>query len=176
MKIGNLVFVSCLGFSIWCLGFAGPAAAGTVDISGRAGIYTPSVPNSSPSLMYGVGANVGITDHLSLRGAVDTTAYTANNVNYTYMPITLDLIYHQTFAGMITPYVGAGVSYNSMTTGNVNTQTAGCQAETGITFALGGFNAGFEVRYLVPDSSKLDKGSVSMNGYMTGSFAQSFKF
>lgn len=175
MKLNNLVIVICLVLISWLLVIA-PAQAGTVDISGRAGIYTPSIPGASPSLMYGVGADVGLTDHLSLRGAVETTTYTVNNQNYTYMPVTLDLIYRETIAGMVTPYVGAGLSYNSTTSANVNTQTAGCQAEAGVTFALGGMNAGFEVRYLIPDMSKMDKGSTTMNGYMTGSFNQSFKF
>ena len=153
-----------------------PSFAGTIDISGRAGIFTPTQAGASPSLMYGVGAECSITPNLSARAAVETTTYSANNVQYTYTPITLDLIYHQTFAGILIPYFGAGVSYNSRSVGGVSSQTTGVQAEAGLKFVLGGFSSGAEIRYMVPDINNMNSGSTTYNGYATGSFAQSFHF
>jgi len=76
---------------------------------------------------------------------------------------------------MITPYVGAGLSYNSTTALGNTTSTTGYQAETGVKLGFGGFSAGVEYRYMVPDSSKSYNTS-STNAYMTGSFSQSFSF
>ncbi|MFA4967188.1 MAG: hypothetical protein WC624_03110 [Candidatus Margulisiibacteriota bacterium] len=145
--------------------------AGNVTVSGRAGLYNSG--NGSTSMMYGVGADYQITPNLSARAAVETTSYDQNGTNVTYMPITADLIYGQTFLDMITPYVGAGLSYNSTTALGKTTSTTGYQGETGIKVAVGGFSAGVEFRYMVPDASKSYNTS-STNAYVTGSFSQSF--
>lgn len=150
-----------------------PCFAGTINVSGRAGLYNNG--SGSTSMMYGVGADYQITSNLSARAAVETTSYISNGVNVTYMPVTADLIYGQTFLGMITPYAGAGLSYNTTTAGGNSTSTTGYQAETGVKVGIGGFSAGVEYRYMVPDSSKSYNTS-STNAYMTGSFSQSFSF
>jgi len=152
--------------------FVSASFAGTLNVSGRAGLYNPGT--GSTSMMYGIGADYQITSNLSARAAVETTTYNnSNGVSTTYMPVTADLIYGQTFLGMITPYAGAGLSYNTTSAAGVSNSTTGYQAETGVKFAFGGFNAGFEYRYMVPDSSKSYNTS-STNAYMTGSFSQSF--
>ncbi len=151
-----------------------PSFAGTLNVSGRAGIYTPNEAGANPSIMYGLGAEYGINSNFSVRAAVETTSYTVSDVQHTYTPITVDLIYNQTIGGIVTPYLGAGVSYNNTTVGGNATQTTGVQAEAGVKVALGGLNAGFEVRYLVPDTKDLSRGSTNYNGYATGSFSQSF--
>jgi opacity protein-like surface antigen len=165
----------CLVLGLLML-FAVPGFAGTVNISGRAGIFTPSGQGASASLMYGVGAEYEINQNWSVRGALETTTYSINNVQTTYTPVTVDLIYSQHITENITPYAGAGLSYNTTSVGGVTTQTSGGQAEVGIRFALGGLSAGFEVRYLIPDANKMDKGITTYNGYATGSFSQSISF
>lgn len=148
--------------------------AGTLNISGRAGMYNPGSGISS-SMMYGVAANYDITQNLSVRAAVDTTSYNTPAGTTTYMPVTVDLIYSQTIGGMLTPYAGAGLGYNSVTAGGATTSTTGYQAEAGLRFALGGLSAGVEYRYIVPDASKSNSTS-SSNAYIEGGFSQSFNF
>jgi outer membrane protein W len=153
---------------------AAPATAGTLTVSGRAGLDSPPAVNASPSVMYGLGAEYGITSSLSVRAAVETTTYSVAGIQTTLTPVTADLIYRQTLLGMITPYVGAGLGYYTTTVGSNTNSTMGVQAETGIKFAVGGFDAGAEVRYMLPDTKNSNSGSMTYNAYMTGSFLQSF--
>jgi opacity protein-like surface antigen len=150
-----------------------PCFAGNLDLMGRAGIYTPPVSGAAPSIMYGVGAEYEVTDNISVRAAADTTSYSDGTDNYTLTPVTVDLIYRQTIQGMLTPYVGAGIGYYSTSVNGAATSTTGLQTEAGVKFALGGFNAGFEIRYLLPDTSNSAGGAFSTNGYATGQFTQS---
>jgi len=152
-----------------------PSSAGTLNISGRAGMYNPG-GGANPSLMYGVSADYGITQNISVRGAVETTTYNTGGNSVTYMPVTADLIYNQTIGGIFTPYVGAGLSYNSTSVAGNTTSTTGYQAEAGIKMAIGGFNAGIEYRYMVPDSAHSNLTTSNTSAYMEGSFAQSFSF
>lgn len=152
-----------------------PCFAGTIDFSGRAGVYT--APGSvGTSMMYGVAASYGITPNLSVRGAVETTTYTANNLQTTFTPVTVDLIYSQKVAEYLHPYAGAGVSYNTTTVGGSSKQTSGAQAEAGIAFHFSGFSAGIEYRYMWPDLQNTNITSSSYNAYATGSFSQSISF
>lgn len=146
--------------------------AGTINVSGRAGMYNPG-SGASASMMYGVAATYDINQSLSVRGAVDTTSYNTPAGTTTYMPVTLDLIYSQTMGGVLTPYAGAGLGYNSVTAGGTTNSTTGYQAEVGVRFAFGGLSAGVEYRYLVPDASKSTATS-SSNAYIEGGFSQSF--
>lgn len=150
-----------------------PVYAGNLNLSGRAGLYSPPQLGASPTMMYGLSADYALNSNLSIRAAYDTTTYMLNNVQYSYTPITVDLIYGQDF-GPLRPYAGAGASYNTNAVGGVSTTTTGAQGEVGIKFNFGGFSAGFEVRYLVPDLNNLNNGSTNYGGYATGSFSQSF--
>ena len=167
-------FKHLLSIGLFTVIFILPVYAGTLNLSGRAGMYSPPQLGASPTLMYGLSADYAINSNLSIRGAYDTTTYVLNNVQYAYSPITVDLIYGQSMAGMLYPYAGAGVSYNTTAVGGVSTTTVGTQGEVGIRVSLGGFSAGFEVRYLIPDVNKLDSGSTNYGGYATGTFSQSF--
>ncbi|HTY13200.1 MAG TPA: hypothetical protein VMD02_03315 [Candidatus Omnitrophota bacterium] len=166
----KLIFVPLLVLAL-CL----PVMAGTLNVSGRAGMYNPG-GGSSPSVIYGVGADYDITPNVTVRGAVETTTYNLGGNSVTYMPVTADLIYNQTIAGIFTPYVGAGLSYNSYSSGGNSTSTTGYQAETGIKVSVGGFRAGIEYRYMIPDAAHSDQNTSDTSGYMEGSFGQSFNF
>ena len=155
---------------------AGTSLAGVVDISGRAGVYSAS-GTSGYSAMYGLAANARLTDNWSIRGSVDTTSYTVGSSSVTYMPVRLDVIYSQTLAGVLHPYAGAGVSYNTTTvTGLPSTTSTGAQAEAGVSLNLGGLSVGVEYCYSVPDLSHPDVNASSANAYMTAGFNQSFGF
>ncbi len=161
--------------SILVLALGLPVLAGTLNISGRAGMYNPG-NGASPSVMYGVGANYDITSNLSVRGAVETTTYNVGGDSVTYMPVTADLIYNQTIGGIFTPYVGAGLSYNSTSSGGNTTATTGYQAETGVKVAVGGFSAGVEYRYMIPDAAHSNYNTSDTSAYMEGSFGTSLNF
>ena len=150
------------------------ATAGTLNVSARAGMYNPGSGLGS-SMMYGVAADYGITPNLSIRGAVNTTSYNIPAGTVTYQPIAVDLIYSQTVGGVLTPYIGAGLGYNSLTIGGTTASTTGYQAEAGLQASLGGLTAGVEYRYIIPDASKSAATSCS-NAYIEGGFAQSFNF
>jgi len=161
-----LIALIVIGFAVV------PSFAGNLNVSGRAGLYTPS--GGSASMMYGLGADYSLNQSLSVRAAVETTSYTANNVSTTFTPVTVDLIYSQTIAETLHPYVGLGVSYNTTNVGGVSTSTSGAQGEAGIKFELGGFSAGVEFRYLLADLKNSNSGSTTYNAYATGAFSQSF--
>lgn len=144
--------------------------AGTVNVSGRAGMFNNG---SSTSMMYGVSADYGITPNVTLRGAVDTTTYDSGGTSVTYMPVSVDVIYHQTFGGIFTPYAGAGLSYNSMTAAGTTHSTTGYQGEVGVSVGVGGMTAGVEYRVIFPDASK-STSYTSSNAYIQGGFSQSF--
>ncbi len=154
------------------VGLVVPALAGNLTVSGRAGLFTPM--GGGTSMMYGLSAAYAITDNLSARAAVDTTSYTSGGNTVTFTPVSLDLIYSQTIAGMLHPYAGAGVSYNTTTLGGSSTQTTGGQMEAGIRYDFGGFSAGLEYRYMLTDLNNPDSGATVSSGYMTGAFTQSF--
>lgn len=162
----TIVIISLLSFAI------APAFAGTLNVSGRAGVYNS--PGGTSSMMYGVAADYGFTENLSVRGMIETTTYDEGGSTTTYMPVSLDLIYGQDLGGGLRPYAGAGLSYNSTTIdGGTPTQTTGAQAEAGISYNFGGFSAGVEVRYLVPDLNDTSSGASTYNAYATGAFTQS---
>jgi outer membrane protein W len=147
--------------------------AGTINVSGRAGMY--GIPgSSSTSIMYGLAADYAINQNLSVRGALETTTYNTAAGSTTFTPVSVDLIYSQSIQGMLRPYAGAGVSYNTWTIGGTSTTATGAQAEAGIRFDVGGFSAGIEYRYLMPNLNDSSKNSSSASAYATGSFSQSF--
>ncbi len=150
-----------------------PAFAGTLNVSGRAGVYNS--PGGTSSMMYGIAADYGFTENLSVRGMIETTTYDDGGTTTTYMPVSLDLIYGQDLGGGLRPYAGAGLSYNSTTrSGETPIQTTGAQAEVGISYNFGGFSAGIEFRYLVPDLNDTSSSASTYNAYATGAFSQSF--
>ncbi len=137
------LFVMICSFALLSVFLLAPCfAAGTINVSGRAGLYNR--PGGGASTMYGVAASYGITKNISVRGALETTSYDST----TYTPISLDLIYGQDLGGGLRPYAGAGLSYNSTTISGNTTQTTGAQAEVGVSYNLGGFSAGIEYRYI----------------------------
>ncbi|MBU0687527.1 MAG: porin family protein [Candidatus Margulisbacteria bacterium] len=160
------VFLVCLALMVLS---AVPCLAGSIEFSGRAGLYSPSVTGANMSLMYGIAAYYDLNENWSLRGAVDTTTYSVYGQQFTYTPISLDVIYTQRLGNNLYPYAGLGVSYNSTTSAGNTLTTTGAQAEAGIRLALGMFTAGVEFRYLFPDLSNLNLGGSSFNGYATGS-------
>lgn len=151
-----------------------PSLAGTLNVTGRAGLYTAPGASGS-SAMYGLGADYDLSENLSVRGLLETTSYQAGGSTVTYMPVTLDLIYGQTIGNGLRPYAGAGLSYNSTSiSGGASTQTAGGQGEVGVQMNFAGITAGLEYRYLIPDLNHLDRGGSTYNGSITGQVSQSF--
>lgn len=152
-----------------------PSFAGMLNVSANAGMFSAS-GSDSPSVIYGLSADMSVFQNLSVRGMVQTTTYTSGGQQTTLMPISLDLLYSQSIAGMFHPYAGAGLSYNSSNTAGVSTQTTGGQAEAGFKFELAGFSAGVEYRYMILDFSHSNNSASTYNFYMSGGFSQSLPF
>lgn len=161
-------------FVLGLLLLVSPVFAGTLNVGGRAGLYTANQPGATLSVIYGVGAEYLINDNFSVRGTYDTTTYSVFGVQTTYTPITLDLIYGYNVLGVLRPYVGVGGSYNTISAGGISTSTSGAQVEAGLRFALWGFSSGIEYKYSFPDLNHLENSTSTVNGNMSGSFMQSF--
>lgn len=151
-------------------------AEGGLTFSGRAGYFTP-FGTSTPSPMFGLAAYYDINENLKVRGAVETTTYTLNNQQTTFIPASLDLIYGQWWGDYLYPYASAGLSYNSTSiNGGQTSQTVGGQVGVGIDWYFGPFSAGIEYRYFVPNWAKLDQASLSYNAHALGTLYSSILF
>ena len=153
------------GLLVWLA--AGTSLAATFSLAGRAGLFTVPGGGASSS-MYGLAANVRLNDNWSLRASIDTTSYTVGSSSVTYTPVMLDVIYSQTI-GLVRPYVGAGVSYNTTTTtGLAPVTSTGAQAEAGVNINLGGLYVGVEYCYLIPDLNHTNVNASFANAYAVG--------
>jgi outer membrane protein W len=151
------------------------AIAGNIDFSANAGLYTAPGGIGS-STMYGVSATQPLTDHLSVRAMLQTTTYTVAGQSTTYTPISIDAIYSQPLPGGITPYAGAGLSYNSVSSGGSSSQSTGAQAEVGLNYRFGAVTAGLEYRFMLPDLNNTSLNSSTFNGSVSGAVSQSISF
>ena len=142
--------------------------AGVAAFSARASIYNPPEDGASPSFMYGFGFDYAVNPVVTVRGAAEYTSYTAKGVNYSLMPITLNVIAHFIPYGQIDPYLGAGVGLYSKTVGPDESRTLGAQAVGGIKFYMGNFAAAFEANYMIPDWNKSGKGDFNCGGWASG--------
>jgi len=157
-----------LFIAILCLIISGTANAGMLTLGAKASIYNPPEAGASPSLMYGFMLNYDVNAILNIRAGASYTSYTANDIDYTLMPITLDFIAHFLPASNIDPYLGLGIGYYSKTVDAIEDSYTGGQAIAGVQFNINGLNAAFEATYIVPDLSQSDEGSLSWGGWMTG--------
>lgn len=145
------------------------AHAGMLTLGAKAAIYNPPEAGANPSLMYGFVLDYEINRMLHANAGTSYTSYTAGGVNYTLMPITLNLIAHFMPDSNIDPYLGGGLGYYSKTAAGVESSKTGAQGVAGLAFRVGGFNAAFEAQYIVPDLSHGEIGSYSWGGWASGS-------
>lgn len=150
------------------------ALALDVNLSANAGAYT-APGGLATSTMYGLSASQDLTNHLSARLSLLSTTYTVGSNTTTYTPIMLDLIYRQPLTCGLTPYAGAGLSYNSTTTtGQGKSETVGAQASAGVRYDFHGFSAGVEYVYIIPDLNDSGTTASSFNAYATSSVSYGF--
>jgi hypothetical protein len=164
MKNLKLYLLIIIAFSL----LVQSAHAGLLTLGAKASIYNPPEEGANPSVMYGFVLDYDINRILHARAGASYTSYTAKGINYTLMPITLNLIAHFMPESTVDPYLGGGVGYYSKTVDGVESSKTGGQAIGGITFRLEGFYAGFEVQYIVPDLAQSDIGSLSWGGWASG--------
>ncbi|MFA5839457.1 MAG: hypothetical protein WC890_02220 [Candidatus Margulisiibacteriota bacterium] len=150
--------------------------AGTIDLIGRAGLYSPPGGSGQSYAIYGVAAEQEIAPHLYLRGLVETSTYSVAGNSYSYTPVTLDLIYAHSIS-LLNVYGGAGVSYNTTTGGGSTSQTSGGELVAGVsTNLMGLLFAGVEGRYIIPDLSNTSRGASAVNCYIGGDISQRIHF
>ncbi len=165
MKLAKNVFLLTTVLSL-CL--FSTAYAGQLTLGAKASIYNPPEEGANPSLMYGFVLDYDINAFLHAQADASYTSYTADGIDYTLMPITVNLIAHFIPGGAIDPYLGGGLGYYSKTADGVETANTGAQAIAGFAFKVGGLNAAFEATYIVPDLSHSDKGSFAWGGSAAG--------
>jgi len=164
MKILRVILITVLLAAL-----STPASAGMLTLGAKASIYNPPEAGASPSLMYGFMLDYDINAVFHARAGAHYTSYTANDVDYTLMPITLDILAHLMPGNNVDPYLGVGVGYYSKTIDGEESSHTGGQAIAGIKFNLGGFSAAFEATYMVPDLAKSEEGSFAWGGWASGS-------
>lgn len=158
------IFLVVLFFII----FAQSVQAGIVSFSARASIYNPPEEGASPSIMYGFGFDYSVNPIVTVRGAAEYTSYTVKGVQYSLMPITLNIIAHFIPYGNFDPYLGAGCGLYSKTVGADETRSLGLQAVAGLKFYIGNFTCAFEANYMIPDCQKSGSGNLSYGGWASG--------
>ena len=141
--------------------------AGQLTLGAKAYIYNPPEEGASPSLMYGFVLDYDMNRYLHAMAEASYTSYAAKGINYTLMPITLNLVAHFLPGSPVDPYLGGGVGYYSKTADGVENSKTGWQTMAGVTFRVGNFYAGFEATYIVPDMSQ-STGSVAWGGWASG--------
>jgi hypothetical protein len=147
---------------------SGMSFAGDLTLGARAGVYNPPEEGAKPSFMYGFTLDYGINAYLHARADASYTSYAADGIDYTLMPVTINLIAHFLPGAPIDPYLGGGVGYYSKTKDGVEFSKTGAQAMAGFNFKIGGLNAAFEAMYIVPDLNHSDVGSFSWGGSAAG--------
>lgn len=164
MKIARIAFLSVAFMII----LSCQSHAGELTLGAKASIYNPPEDGASPSLMYGFALDYDINRYFHAIAGASYTSYAAKGVDYTLMPITFDLVAHFRPDSNIDPYLGLGVGYYSKTADKVERSRTGGQAEAGVNFHIGNFNAALEISYIVTDLSDSSIGAVSCGGWASG--------
>ena len=153
--------------TIFLLFCSSAALSADLDIGTHANFYLPPEGGGN-TLSTGIDATYRIDNYVSARGSVDNASYSANNIHYSLTSLTIDLIYHALGKNTLDPYIGAGVGYYEQKADLETTSSTGLNALAGILFHFQSFNAGIEVKYVVPDTHHMETGFYSVGGQLTG--------
>ena len=141
--------------------------AADLDIGTHASFYAPPEGGGN-TLMTGVDATYRVGPYFSARGDVDNSSYQTADHKYSLTSLTLTLIGHPMGASSIDPFLGAGL-------GNYDKQIDGLtDSSTGLNFLAGiaahfqTFNAGIEIKYVIPDTRDMATGFYTVGANMTG--------
>jgi hypothetical protein len=143
------------------------ALATDLDIGTHASFYYPPEGGGN-TLMTGVDATYRIGPYFSARGDLDNSSYQTADHKYSLTSLSLTLIGHLNGDSIVDPYVGGGLGYYDKTTDGVSDKSTGLNALVGIAAHFQTFNAGVEIKYVIPDTRHMDTGFYSAGGQMTG--------
>jgi hypothetical protein len=141
--------------------------AADLDIGTHASFYAPPEGGGN-TLMTGVDATYRVGPYFSARGDLDNSSYQTADHKYSLTSLTLTLIGHLMGASNIDPYLGAGIGhYDKKIDGETNLST-GLNYLAGIAAHFQTFNAGIEIKYVIPDTRYMDTGFYTAGANMTG--------
>lgn len=143
------------------------AFAADLDIGTHASFFLPPEGGGN-TIMAGIDANYRLSSYFSARASVDNANYSANNHGYSITAVTVTLLGHLMGDSTLDPYVGAGAGLFDKKIDGISNSTTGLNAVAGIAAHFPTFNAGFEVKYTIPDTRYMDTGFYSVGGQMTG--------
>lgn len=124
--------------------------------------------------MTGIDANYRISSYFSARASVDNANYQTSEHQYSLTSLSITLIGHLLGAASIDPYVGAGIGYYDKTIDGSSDSSTGLNTLAGIAAHFPTFNAGLEIKYIIPDTRHMETGFYSIGGQMTGGIHVSF--
>ena len=163
--LSGLILVQIISFQ---------ALAASLSIGTHASYFLPPESGASSTLMVGIDANYRIGGYFSAQLSIENANYVAGGKQYSLTPITLSLIAYPYPGAQLSPYVGGGIGYYDKKIDGVSDSTTGIHAMTGISVALQTFNAGFEMKYTIPDTKDMSVSYTSVSGNMTGGLYMEF--
>ena len=118
--------------------------------------------------MTGVDATYRIGPYFSARGDLDNSNYQSFDHKYSLTSLSITLIGHLLGDSNFDPYVGGGLGFYDKSTDGVTDSSTGLNALAGIIAHFQTFNAGLELKYVIPDTRHMETGFYTFGGNMTG--------
>ncbi|MCK4353074.1 outer membrane beta-barrel protein [candidate division WOR-3 bacterium] len=149
---------------LFALEFASQSLAGKLTIGVKASIYDPpGAPGPTP--MVGGYVSYSIGKYLNIEGAVEWSNYD----NTTFMPITVNTVYHPLGRKVFNPYIGGGIGYYYKKVNDAPESTIGCQLLLGLNWnPPQAFGLSLEIKYIIPDIKNTSESGFSYGGAITG--------
>jgi len=151
-----------------------PAFSASLSVGTHASYFVPPESGATSTLMMGVDAMYKMGGYFSAQFSVENANYIAAGKQYSLTPITVSLIAHPYPNAQLNPYVGGGVGYYDKRVDGASDSTTGVHVMTGINILLQNVNAGFEIKYTVPDTRNMNVGYSSVTGSMVGGMYMEF--
>ena len=163
--IASVIIFQILSFQVF---------AASLSIGTHASYFVPPETGATSTLMMGIDANYRMGGYFSAQLSVENANYVAGGKQYSLTPITLSVIGHPYPNAPFNPYIGGGIGYYDKTVDGASASTTGLHAMTGIALNLKTVNAGFEIKYTIPDTRDMSVGYSSVSGNMTGGMYMEF--
>jgi hypothetical protein len=163
----KFVMRKILATSLLAVFICSGALAADLDIGTHASFYAPPEGGGN-TLMTGVDATYKMGPYFSAKGSLDNSSYQAAEHKYSLTSVSITLIGHLLGASSIDPYIGQGIGYYDKKTDSVSDTSTGLNSVAGIAVHYQTFNAGIEIKYVIPDTRHMESGFYSAGGQMTG--------
>lgn len=144
-----------------------PSFAADLDIGTHASFYLPPEGGGN-TLMTGIDATYRTGPYFSIRGDLDNSSYQTSDHKYSLTSLAVTLVGHPLGNSKIDPYVGAGLGLYDKKIDDLTDSSTGLNALAGISIHFQTFNAGVEIKYVIPDTRHMETGFYTVGGNLTG--------